>query len=170
MARGLDAGWASPPMIDPLGRSKGSEVRIFSGVPRHCVKEVWSNRRRSYGGSPPFCRDGFRIARMSRLGLKKGILLASTFTRAPVLGLRAIRPRRARVRKLPKPRSSTFSPARNARVMLARIVSTISAASFGVVSIFRKTASIRSALVKFRLLGWLDSYYRLCCKNGARVW
>ena len=42
-----------------------------------------------------------------RQGLKKGIFLAGTSTRSPVLGLRPTRGLRWRVRKLPKPVSYT---------------------------------------------------------------
>src|SRR6266704_3675936 len=44
----------------------------------------------------------------SLLGLKKGIRFAGTSTFSPVFGLRPTRPRRCRVRKLPKPRISNF--------------------------------------------------------------
>src|SRR5438105_14200588 len=46
----------------------------------------------------------------SLLGLKKGMRLAGTATFSPVFGLRPTRPLRCRVRKLPKPRISIFSP------------------------------------------------------------
>src|SRR6266852_8411426 len=83
----------------------------------------------------------------SLLGLKKGIFLAGTSTRSPVLGLRPTRGLRCRVLKLPKPRISILSPARNERTTLSKIVSTITSLSFRVSSAKRETSSIRSALV-----------------------
>ena len=61
-------------------------------------------------------------SRSSLLGLKKGILFGGTSTRAPVLGLRPMRPRLWRVWKLPNPRISTLSPDRRARTMLSNMV------------------------------------------------
>src|SRR3954452_10882038 len=83
----------------------------------------------------------------SLLGLKYGIFLAGTSTRAPVLGLRPIRGWRWRVRKLPKPRISILSPLRKERTMLSKIASTMTSDSFRVISTTRETSSIRSALV-----------------------
>src|SRR5579862_8083004 len=83
----------------------------------------------------------------SLLGLKKGIFLAGTSTRSPVLGLRPTRGLRWRVRKLPKPRISILSPARSERTTLSNIVSTITSLSFRVSSAKRETSSIKSALV-----------------------
>src|SRR5579872_1505687 len=83
----------------------------------------------------------------SLLGLKKGIFLAGTSTRSPVLGLRPTRGLRWRVRKLPKPRISILSPARSERTTLSKIVSTITSLSFRVSSAKRETSSIKSALV-----------------------
>jgi hypothetical protein len=57
-----------------------------------------------------------------------------------------------RVRKLPKPRISILSPPRKARTILSKIASTITSASFLVISTTRETSSMRSALVMFTLL------------------
>ncbi len=86
----------------------------------------------------------------SLLGLKNGLFLAGTSTRSPVLGLRPTRGLRCRVRKLPKPRISILSPARNERTTLSKIVSTITSLSLRVSSAKRETSSIRSALVMGR--------------------
>src|SRR5216684_4188177 len=83
----------------------------------------------------------------SLLGLKKGIFLAGTSTRSPVLGLRPTRGLRWRVRKLPNPRISILSPARSERTMLSKMVSTITSLSLRVNSARRETSSIRSAFV-----------------------
>src|SRR5215813_12574444 len=83
----------------------------------------------------------------SLLGLKYGIFLAGTSTRAPVLGLRPIRGWRCRVRKLPNPRISILSPERRERTMLSKMASTMTSDSFLVISTTRETSSIRSALV-----------------------
>src|SRR6185312_15592119 len=83
----------------------------------------------------------------SLLGLKYGIFLAGTSTRAPVLGLRPTRGLRWRVRKLPKPRISILSPDRRERTTLSKIVSTIISLSLRVSSARRETSSIKSALV-----------------------
>src|ERR1035438_59990 len=67
----------------------------------------------------PFQALTFRLltsSRSSLLGLKKGILFGGTSTRAPVFGLWPMRPRLLRVGKLPKPRISTLSPDRRARI------------------------------------------------------
>ena len=58
-----------------------------------------------------------------------------------------MRPRRCRVRKLPKPRISILSPFCNASMMLSKIVSTIVSDSFRGSSEMRSTSSIRSAFV-----------------------
>src|SRR5713226_1008718 len=83
----------------------------------------------------------------SLLGLKKGIFLAGTSTRSPVLGFLPTRGLRWRVRKLPKPRISILSPARSERTTLSKMVSTITSLSLRVSSAKRETSSIRSALV-----------------------
>src|SRR5579872_3338947 len=83
----------------------------------------------------------------SLLGLKKGIFLAGTSTRSPVLGLRPTRGLRWRVRKLPKPRISILSPVRSERTMLSKMVSTMTSLSLRVNSANRETSSIRSAFV-----------------------
>src|SRR5215467_7205669 len=64
-----------------------------------------------------------------------------------VLGLRPFRELRWRIRKLPKPRSSTLSPFDNASVMLSKIVLTIVSVSFLVRLETFETSSIRSAFV-----------------------
>src|ERR1700722_8233774 len=91
--------------------------------------------------------DSFTRSFNSLLGLKKGIFLAGTSTRSPVLGLRPTRGLRWRVRKLPKPRISILSPTRRERTMLSKMVSTITSLSFRVSSASWETSSIRSALV-----------------------
>src|ERR1700719_146209 len=83
----------------------------------------------------------------SLLGLKKGIFLGGTSTLAPVLGLRPMRPRRCRVRKLPNPRISILSPFCRASMMLSKIVSTIVSDSLRGSSVTRSTSSIKSAFV-----------------------
>ena len=83
----------------------------------------------------------------SLLGLKNGISLAGTSTRSPVLGLRPTRDLRWRVRKLPNPRISILSPARNERTTLSKMVSTMTSLSFRLSSARRETSSIKSALV-----------------------
>jgi hypothetical protein len=88
----------------------------------------------------------------SLLGLKHGILFAGTSTRAPVLGLRAIRDRRCRVPKLPNRRISTLSPDRSEHTMLSIMVTTIASDSLREMSNARETSSVRSALV---IMGFL---------------
>src|SRR5579863_6016025 len=83
----------------------------------------------------------------SLLGLKYGIFLAGTSTRAPVLGLRPIRGCLWRVRKLPNPRISILSPVRKDFTMLSKMASTMTSDSFRVISTTLETSSIRSALV-----------------------
>src|SRR5579863_9964550 len=83
----------------------------------------------------------------SLLGLKKGMRLGGTSTLAPVFGLRPTRPRRWRVRKLPKPRISILSPVCSAWMMESKMVSTIASDSLRGNSVARMTSSTRSALV-----------------------
>src|SRR6266852_2095629 len=83
----------------------------------------------------------------SLLGLKKGIFFGGTSTLAPVLGLRPTRPRRCRVRKLPKPRISILSPFCSDWMMLSKMVSTMVSDSFRGSSVTRSTSSIKSAFV-----------------------
>src|SRR5579872_2344591 len=73
--------------------------------------------------------------------------LEGTSTRVPVFGFRPTRGWRWRVRKLPKPRISILSPPRRERTILSKIASTITSASFRVISTTRATSSIRSAFV-----------------------
>ena len=54
--------------------------------------------------------EDLTLSSSSLPALKNGTALAGTWTAAPVLGLRPCFARRLRVRKLPKPRSSTLSP------------------------------------------------------------
>src|SRR6185369_2748816 len=68
-------------------------------------------------------------------------------TALPVFGLRPRRELRSRTRKLPKPRSSIFSPLLREAVMLSKIISTRASASFLVMSASLATFSTRSALV-----------------------
>src|SRR6516165_2642143 len=83
----------------------------------------------------------------SLLGLKNGIFFAGTSTFSPVFGFLPMRPRRCRVRKLPKPRISILSPFCRASMMLSKIVSTIVSDSLRGSSVTRSTSSIRSAFV-----------------------
>src|ERR1700682_1343800 len=83
----------------------------------------------------------------SLLGVKNGMFFGGTSTVAPVFGLRPIRPRRCRVRKLPKPRISILSPVCSAEMMESNIVSTMASDSFRGNSVIRMTSSTRSALV-----------------------
>src|SRR5436190_4243045 len=83
----------------------------------------------------------------SLLGLKKGIFFAGTSTFSPVLGLRPVRPRRWRVRKLPNPRISILSPFCSDSMMLSKIVSTMDSDSLRGNSVTRNTSSIKSAFV-----------------------
>src|SRR5437899_9448184 len=83
----------------------------------------------------------------SLLGLKKGMRLGGTSTLAPVFGFRPTRPRRWRVRKLPKPRISILSPVCRAAMMLSKIVSTMISDSLRGSSVTRTTSSTKSALV-----------------------
>src|SRR5579864_8474758 len=94
-----------------------------------------------------FAAASFTRSFNSLLGLKNGIFFAGTSTRSPVFGFRPILGLRCRVRKLPKPRISILSPARNERTTLSKIVSTITSLSLRVSSARRETSSIRSALV-----------------------
>src|SRR6202012_3137372 len=55
------------------------------------------------GAGPPAAVISLTRSFNSLLGLKKGIFLAGTSTRSPVLGFRPTRGLRWRVRKLPKP-------------------------------------------------------------------
>src|SRR5690348_2419751 len=89
----------------------------------------------------------FTTSLSSLLGLKYGIFLAGTSTRAPVLGLRPIRGCLCRVRKLPNPRISILSPERRERTILSKMASTMTSDSFRVISTTRETSSIRSAFV-----------------------
>src|SRR5499425_2414597 len=79
--------------------------------------------------------------------LKKGTRFSGTLTLSPVLGLRPFRELRCRMRKLPKPRSSTLSPLASASVMLSKTVFTMSSVSFFVRLDSLETSSMRSALV-----------------------
>src|SRR5579864_2412239 len=94
----------------------------------------------------------------SLLGLKKGIFLAGTSTRSPVLGFRPMRGLRWRVRKLPNPRISILSPARSERTMLSKMVSTTTSLSLRVNSASREISSIKSALVMAFVLQWFCNF------------
>src|ERR1039457_5179341 len=134
---------------------RGRDVFITPGGPQTIHQTV-------FGGSPvavagtlcgaaaapaPFAAAVFTRAFSSLLGLKYGMRLGGTSTRVPVLGLRPTRGWRWRVRKLPNPRISILSPARNERTMLSKMASTMTSDSFRVISTTRETSSIRSALV-----------------------
>src|SRR5580698_5758476 len=88
----------------------------------------------------------------SLLGLKKGIFFGGTSTFSPVLGLRPTRPRRWRVRKLPKPRISILSPLWRDSMMLSKMVSTMVSDSLRGSSVMRRTSSMRSAFVSVSCL------------------
>src|SRR3954452_20424666 len=70
-----------------------------------------------------------------------------TSTLEPVLGFLPTRGWRCRVRKLPNPRISIFSPLCRLLTMLSKIVSTIISESFRVISTTFETSSISSAFV-----------------------
>src|SRR5262245_21498118 len=80
-------------------------------------------------------------------GLKYGTFLGGPSTLSPVFGLRPFRGSRWRSRKLPKPRSSIFSPRCNASMMLLKTVSTMTSECFFVRSETRDTSSTSSAFV-----------------------
>src|SRR5687768_5792320 len=80
-------------------------------------------------------------------GLKYGTRLGGTSTLSPVFGLRPLRGSRLRRRKLPKPRSSIFSPRLRASMMLSKTVSTMTSECFFVRSDTRDTSSTSSAFV-----------------------
>src|SRR5271157_3866395 len=98
-------------------------------------------------GAPAGPAELFTTSFSSLLGLKYGIFLAGTSTRAPVFGLRPTRDCLWRVRKLPNPRISILSPPRSERTILSKIASTMTSDSFRVISTTRETSSIRSAFV-----------------------
>src|SRR6202453_669526 len=97
-------------------------------------------------GAPPG-RGWFTKSLSSLLGLKNGIFFGGTSTFAPVLGLRPTRPRRSRVRKLPKPRISILSPFCRARIIFSNMVSTMISESDRLSSVMRSTSAIKSAFV-----------------------
>lgn len=79
--------------------------------------------------------------------LKNGTFLAGMLTLMPVFGFRPLRAPRRRIRKLPKPRSSTFSPLVKASVIFLKIVLTMVSLSFFVRFATFASSSIRSAFV-----------------------
>src|SRR5476651_1798357 len=85
-------------------------------------------------------------------GLKYGTFFGGTSTLSPVLGLRPFRGSRLRSRKLPKPRSSIFSPRCSASMMLRNTVSTMTSECFLVRSDTRDTSSTSSAFVMLPLV------------------
>src|ERR1041385_953454 len=104
----------------------------------------------------------------SLLGLKYGMRLAGTSTRAPVFGLRPTRGCRWRVRKLPTPRFSILSPPRKARTTLSKIASTITSESLRVISTTRETSSINSALVMLSAFPFSSSIHDFLDGQGRR--
>src|ERR1043165_9671986 len=84
-------------------------------------------------------------------GLKYGTFFGGTSTLSPVLGLRPLRGSRFRSRKLPKPRSSIFSPRCSASMMVLKTVSTMTSECFFVRSDTRETSSTSSAFVMLPL-------------------
>src|SRR5262249_4046307 len=128
---------------------RSGDVIVTPGGPEVVHDQEWGAESGAAGGAlppggPP---ELFTTSLSSLLGLKYGIFLAGTSTRAPVLGLRPIRGWRWRVRKLPNPRISILSPERRERTILSKIASTMTSDSFRVISTTRETSSIRSALV-----------------------
>src|SRR4051794_40199156 len=109
--------------------------------------------RASGGGTEPVgagaVSSGSRLMRSfsSLPGLKYGTFFGGTSTLSPVFGLRPLRGSRLRRRKLPKPRSSIFSPRCSASMMLLNTVSTMTSECFLVRSETRETSSTSSALV-----------------------
>src|SRR6266498_2462256 len=97
------------------------------------------------------CSYVFTSSRSRLPTLKNGTRFSGTLTASPVLGFRPLREFRCRIRKLPKPRSSTLSPLLRASVMLSKTVLTISSVSFFVRLASLATSSINSALVMSRL-------------------
>src|ERR1700676_478430 len=124
---------------------RGSGWALGAGK-RRVGSEDYAEAREWLPASSPF--EVFTKSFNSLLGLKKGIFFGGTSTFAPVLGLRPTRPRRWRVRKLPKPRISILSPFCSASMMLSKMVSTIVSDSFWGSSVTRRPSSIRSGLVK----------------------
>src|SRR5258708_3541312 len=118
-----------------------SDPHAQNSIPTYCPTAGGAAGALAWAASP------FTRSFSSLLGLKKGIFFAGTSTFSPVLGLRPIRGLRWRVRKLPKPRISILSPARNDRTTLSKIVSTITSLSLRVSSAKRETSSIKSAFV-----------------------
>ena len=82
----------------------------------------------------------------------------------PFLGLRPLRDSRRRRRKLPKPRSSTFSPRCSASTMLPSTVSTIISASF-----FREAGRVGHFHHERRLRQPAASHGFVCRQKGAVV-
>ena len=141
--------------------SRGSRVvaRASHSVRGARSAASWSAARRRVGGGRPGERwpsaPGASSPSASRLsrsfsslpGLKYGTFFGGTSTLSPVLGLRPLRGSRWRSRKLPKPRSSIFSPRCRASMMLWNTVSTMTSECFLVRSETRETSSTSSAFV-----------------------
>src|SRR6185295_14673216 len=96
--------------------------------------------------SPPQA-SSLSSSRSSLPGLKYGIRFGGTSTLSPVFGLRPVRAPRWRMRKLPNPRSSIFSPDLSDRTMLSKTSLTMISACFLVSCVVRATSSTSSALV-----------------------
>lgn len=117
--------WVFVRALEPGGQSAGqSDGATF-----------WAPPRRPEPSPPlaPCDRRGIQALTRSRSAfptLKNGTLLAGTLTIVPVFGFRPLRALRRRILKLPKPRSSTFSPFASASVMLSKTVSTIASLCF----------------------------------------
>ena len=128
-----------------------SSIGLFSNTPPSIVLVVdccvGAHRRESRSSKLRHDQALSTSWRSSLLALKKGILFGGTSTRAPVFGLRPVRPPRWRVLKVPNPRISTMLPDRNARTMLSSIVQTTMSASFKGSPMTWRTSSVSSALV-----------------------
>src|SRR6185295_3724666 len=127
-------------------RQGGAEQRLGLGLSaRH---EARSRRILDIQGFGAHARQLRLISsRSSFPALKWGTFLAGTSTPAPVLGLRPVRLSRRRTRKLPKPRSSIFSPLCRASMIEVKTASTMTSECFRVRSETLDTASTSSALV-----------------------
>jgi hypothetical protein len=119
----------------PTGQKVGiSSIGLFGNTPPLIVLAVdccvGGLQRESRSSKLSHDQALSTSSRSSLLALKKGILFGGTSTRAPVFGLRPVRPPRWRVLKVPNPRISTLLPDRKARTILSKIVQTTMSDSF----------------------------------------
>ena len=94
----------------PTGQKVGfSSIGLFSNTPPSIVLVVdccvGAHQRESRSSKLSHDQALSTSSRSSLLALKKGILFGGTSTRAPVFGLRPVRPPRWRVLKVPNPES-----------------------------------------------------------------